>query len=173
MELQDIEHFIISNPAFNKSNRKRRTWQDGLSVRNRYTFNARVFSRKGSGKQDAPYPVHEWISKALAERGNSGYVPNPDRPKMYDLVDGLLSRIDHLGGTFDRNDIVWVSFKISYVIGSRDWYPEIVPVHFVRVSHVDQNASSADVAQEDEDDDCELATGQVTLISGKFKMKKI
>jgi hypothetical protein len=79
------------------------------------------------------YTIHDWIADAL--RSNTMWMPNPDRPHLmlYDgnvLGDALKDNPDF---QFERGDIVWVSFTVSFTCNASSWGPDIRPIELVRV----------------------------------------
>jgi len=43
---------------------------------------------------------------------------------------------------FEKNDVVRVLFKMSFVVGGEAWFPEIVPVEFVRVAKLENQPAA-------------------------------
>lgn len=68
---------------------------------------------------------------------NPNFIPNPDRPRYYDLSNGILKNLDDTNVPyFERNDLVWMAFKLGFVVTGDQWWPEIIPIELVRVGKV-------------------------------------
>lgn len=39
-----------------------------------------------------------------------------------------------------RGDVVWISFLLAYIVGGVEWYPDMRPIDYVKVGHVEKNA---------------------------------
>lgn len=141
--LQMFEEHISSNKDFNHGKRPRRLWQDGINgPTDKYIVNAKVFLQCGkeeSRSHKIPYDVHPWLSPFMFQDSspNPAYIPNPDRPKFYDCSNGVLRRLEDTNEpNLDRNDLVWMSFKLGFVVTGEHWWPEIIPIEFMRVGKV-------------------------------------
>lgn len=42
---------------------------------------------------------------------------------------------------FCRGDVVWMSFMLAYIIGGAEWYPDMRPIDYVKIGHLEKSAS--------------------------------
>jgi len=144
-----LENHAIGLPGFNKGNRTRRTWQDGKGIdkRQKFIFASSIFARrtpynsKEGESYKVSYDVHPWISSAVETDQN--YIPNPEKPRVLDYTDGVLSKIEFCNQPeLKKGDIVWISFKVAFGFTKAGWGPEFVPLEFVCVGRLPENISA-------------------------------
>ncbi|KAI0359339.1 hypothetical protein OH77DRAFT_1447400 [Trametes cingulata] len=130
-----MERYLRQVAGFNKANKPRREWQDGVHGTKDYfvlssqIFVKRSFARK-RGQTDVPYTPHKWITKATPPE--SDYMPNPNRPRFFELRDGALHRIDNIA----RGDLVWISFTAEFILRTSTWSTTFTPYEIVRVGRL-------------------------------------
>ncbi|PPR00578.1 hypothetical protein CVT26_009853 [Gymnopilus dilepis] len=118
---------------FNVTKRDRSNYQDG-SRREMYIMAYKLFTRTFINPPEPEFAPHEWLSKAVAAQKWQEWAINPDKPKFYDLVNGVLVDLGKSNPPeYKKGDIVWFAFKVTFYIGKESWSPEIVPIEFVRV----------------------------------------
>lgn len=82
-----------------------------------------------------PYDIHPWIKAATKD--NPNYVANPNRPRMFELVQGTLRDIKDCDPPhLSKGDLVWVSFSVEFLIGGQAWSTNFIPYEIVRVGTV-------------------------------------
>ncbi|PPQ96724.1 hypothetical protein CVT26_010277 [Gymnopilus dilepis] len=131
--LKTFECHAESLENFNVTKRDRSNYQDG-SRREMYIMAYKLFTRTFNSPREPEFEPHEWLSKAVAAQKWQEWAVNPDKPKFYDLVDGVLVDLSKSSPPeYKKGDIVWFAFKVTFYIGKESWSPEIVPMEFVRV----------------------------------------
>ncbi|KAI0352255.1 hypothetical protein OH77DRAFT_811174 [Trametes cingulata] len=133
---KSFEAHIASTKGFNRTGKKRRTWQDGTSYSSSYIMSSAIFVRRSNAKsQDIakfPYELHPSIKKALD--ANPAYIANPNRPRMFELHAGQLRDIKESHPPYiAKGDLVWISFAVEFVIGGAAWNTTFIPYEIVRV----------------------------------------
>ncbi|KAI0716618.1 hypothetical protein C8Q76DRAFT_616577, partial [Earliella scabrosa] len=134
-----LEGLVSSRPGFNKGNKPRREWQQGgEGYGQSFVFSSQLFvkswkrTRNGSG--ELPYDLHPWIAEAIAD---TDWRPNPDRPSIFDCVDGRLVSINEAQPPYlKRYDLVWISFFVQFIVGQNAWSPTFTPLEIIRVGTV-------------------------------------
>ncbi|KDR81283.1 hypothetical protein GALMADRAFT_60982 [Galerina marginata CBS 339.88] len=151
--VKTLEAHVVSQNGFNKGNKSRRNWQNSniIGSRQRYIVAAKVFTRrtphntKDCGKFTVPYKIHPWLSEAMENYPDTFQIPNPDRPRYYDYSgsDSILRNLQDTNiPKFNCNDIVLMTFKMGFVIGNDNWYPEVVPIEFIQVGKLPEHVVS-------------------------------
>lgn len=117
----------------------RRPWQNGHdnTGRGRFIMSAPMFIRRIGGRTaTVRYPLHAWVEEAT--RGNrTSWSPSPERPQIFDCVNGKLRPMwKGDGPRLLRGNIVWMTFRIFFVLGSQNWWPDFVPIDIVRVGNM-------------------------------------
>ncbi|KAI9061808.1 hypothetical protein FKP32DRAFT_1575055, partial [Trametes sanguinea] len=139
-----LEDNVQSKPTFNLSKKDRRAWQNGSEeYTSTYIFSSQVFIRRNRMNAhraaEVDYPLHPWITEVT--KGKSGYFPNPDKPKIFELCNDELRAISECDPPYLRKgDLVWMSFSAIFTIGTETWSTTFVPYEIVRVG-----AMSADL----------------------------
>jgi hypothetical protein len=156
--MQGLEEHLVENRTFNRGNRPRRVWQNGLDPEysRRYILSSPLFLLRSASNQQVSltYEPHPWLISAVQQHNK--YIINPNRPTTLVLADNeLLDLEDGNPPEFQRNDIVWISFTISFIVGREYWQPEYRPIDIVRVgrlpvSEID-NSGGTTVASADTD----------------------
>ncbi|KAI9065672.1 hypothetical protein FKP32DRAFT_1565896, partial [Trametes sanguinea] len=137
---KEFENHVLGQNGFNRGRKPRRKWQEGEgSYDSTYIFAAQVFLRRGpySWKKERtiPYELHPWIRAATGPQ--SQYFANPDRPSLFEAVNGALQNIaDCSPPHLQYGDLVWISFFVEFIVGGTSWNPTFVPVEIVRVGRV-------------------------------------
>ncbi|OJT14310.1 hypothetical protein TRAPUB_9171 [Trametes pubescens] len=136
-----FENHVKSQPGFNRLNKPRRKWQEGEgSFDSSYIFVAPMFLRRGlpstaHKEQAIGYPLHPWIAAATAP--GKPFFANPDRPVVFEVVDGTLKDINECTPpALQYGDLVWISFVVEFIVGGAAWNPNFIPVEIVRVGSV-------------------------------------
>uniref|UniRef100_A0A8H8CFA2 Uncharacterized protein n=1 Tax=Psilocybe cubensis TaxID=181762 RepID=A0A8H8CFA2_PSICU len=146
-----FEDHVCRQPGFNKGNRPRRPWQNGRSSTNRdkYIINTRVFANRSAfntkegGEYKVPYEVHPWLKEGITRFPEAHQIPNPDRPKYFEFTENRISSLaDSNEPTFKQGDIIWMTFKLGFVVTGGYWWPEIIPIEFVRVGKLPEQIHS-------------------------------
>ncbi|KAI0715442.1 hypothetical protein C8Q76DRAFT_597221, partial [Earliella scabrosa] len=131
-----MDEFMAEVPGFNVNGLPRREWQSGAGVGStfRYWMKVPMFVRLKSGepKPSPPSHLHRWVINA--DKRSRAYRANAARPEVYGLqglhpIDIRKCDVPFL----ERGDAVAFSFTVAYVVGSKDWYPQLLPVDIVRV----------------------------------------
>lgn len=128
-----------------------------------------MFVRLRIGEQKGPPPefLHKWVKEA--DRMSRMYRANPARPQVMSLDGQLLRRIEECDpGSLVRGDAVAITFSVSYIEGTKDWYPTFTLIDIVRVAsdHPTWRASKLDNMVVLNDVRPPLAEGQQVI--GKF-----
>ncbi|KAI9057439.1 hypothetical protein FKP32DRAFT_1541826, partial [Trametes sanguinea] len=135
-----FEDHILSQPEFNKGRKPRRRWQEGGgSFDATYIFTAPVFARRAPQrrverriKYEIPSPI-----RLATENPKVPYCANPDRPQIFEAVDGSLRDIASCDpAELQYGDMVWISFFVEFIVGTNAWNTNFVPVEIVRVATV-------------------------------------
>jgi len=144
---QKLETDIMKNPTFKKWARTRRPWQNGdPGERSRYTIASKIFTFKPNDNNQSiedliPDDTHAWIESACIE--SAMYIPNPERPSLYELQGTSLVDLYKSGRPkFDAGDIIWMSFNVAFNIFKGSWASEIIPMELVRVGHLSDELKS-------------------------------
>lgn len=167
--LQALEDFANHDPNFNQFGRARVRWQTRLEDVATYVLTAPLFAKKTPHNSTDPgYPVHPWIEDAL--RQDHSLVPNPERPTILDFDGEELKSIDDsLRGELQRGDVLWCSFTVSYVIGRKDWRPEIRPYEMIRVGRcANPGPSNSDASTFPPIQRRTLAVGKITSFAREY-----
>lgn len=143
-----MDDYISSRTGFNRTNRIRRAWQRGGDNRGSFSFRSRLFVANTPFRaRAAKVPLeslHHWISDALKGQTQQEFLANPDRPKFYNCVDGKPLRLEeNNAGIYEPGDIVWMTFKMMYNIGTTYWSPELEPLEFMRVGRLQDSLPTA------------------------------
>lgn len=151
---QAIEGLFADKYKFNQNGKSRREWQQSLALSNgRFSMATKVFTlKKGTKPTPTSSSVHPWLLDAV--RQNTRWVPNEQRPIFLEKIDNKRVRVDTEGGSiFERDDIIWVSFRLAFTITNRSWGPEITPLAFVKTGHISTSdvLSTPNVDDSDED----------------------
>ena len=127
---------------FNQVRKPRRPWQNGQdnTGRNRFILTAPMFVRRTQKATQAvtslPYKLHPWIESATRDE-RSAWVSTAERPQIFDFVKGQLRPIAKAEPSrLVRADVVWLTFRVFFVLGSRNWWTEFLPVDLVRVGSI-------------------------------------
>ncbi|KAI0713868.1 hypothetical protein C8Q76DRAFT_619845, partial [Earliella scabrosa] len=133
-----FETVFVGATGFNKANKPRRNWQLGREPYTRsFTFTSQIFqkvNKNTGGNLSEPYRLHPWVANIAK---SSDWMPNPERPGVYDLTNSkLLDILDANPPYIRRDDLVWMSFRIRVIFGSDSWFPAFIPVDVVRVDVV-------------------------------------
>lgn len=136
----------MAQKNFNRTCKKRRPWQDGTGNLGTYVFSSNLVVRRAGVDAEKlanfPYEVHPWIQQATKE--NPGYVANPHRPRIFDLVNGELRDIKDCSPPYlAKGDIVWISFAVELLIGA-SWASTFIPYEIVRVGKVSSELIGAE-----------------------------
>ena len=136
MSFQSIEEYMGRLPGFNVKEKPRRTWQSGNMEYSNSVFwmNVPMFIRRKEGerKPKAPDYLHPWV--IMAEKKSRRYKANPARPAVRAIENGRLCDISQARPSVLREgDAVAVRFKLVFVEGDRDWYPQYHVSDIVRV----------------------------------------
>ncbi|KAI9065720.1 hypothetical protein FKP32DRAFT_1567363 [Trametes sanguinea] len=137
-----FEEHVQSRNGFNRGQKSRRAWQDGSTADNAnsgYMFTSQIFVRRNDSSRAhemrTPYKLHDWI-KAVTGPG-SQYIPNPDRPSLFELCDGELRDIKACNPPYLKSgDLVWISFGVEFIIGADLWSTTFTPFEIIRVATV-------------------------------------
>ncbi|PPQ81475.1 hypothetical protein CVT26_011535 [Gymnopilus dilepis] len=149
--LEVFEKYMLSLEDFNKSHRERSRWQDG-SRRGTYILSSKLFVRKSMRPREPGFEAHEWLKRGLAAQKREDYALNPDRPSYFDLVNGAPVKLDKADPPrFQKGDLVWFAFKLSFFVSKESWSPDIMPIEFMRVVPV-KEISYDGVSDRDGDD---------------------
>lgn len=103
-------------------------------------MSAQIFSKRSrfTTKREAAvaYPLHPWIAEATKKP--STYYANPDKPKIFRVVNGSLLDITDAGSPpyLKTGDFVWLSFSFECIIGTSSWATSITPCEIVHVGTV-------------------------------------
>ncbi|KAH9854422.1 hypothetical protein C2E23DRAFT_713065, partial [Lenzites betulinus] len=131
-----FEQFVAKADGFNRTGKKRRPWQDSATPTSSFVMSSQIFTRRpgGSARKDVqvPYTVHPWIQEAVKKDPN--YMPNPARPKMFELSEGALVAIKDCDPPYiAKGDVVWISFAVEFIVGASSWSTTFIPYEIVRV----------------------------------------
>ncbi|KAH9846251.1 hypothetical protein C2E23DRAFT_702152, partial [Lenzites betulinus] len=135
-----FEQQICKLADFNRTQKPRRKWQEGEGAYDAtYIFVAQVFVRRGyyTWKKELmlSYELHPWIQDATAS--GKQYFANPNRPEVFEVVDGQLRSISECAPPgLMYGDMIWISFIVEFIVSSNAWHPNFVPVEIVRVGRV-------------------------------------
>jgi hypothetical protein len=138
--IQKIEAKLSAEETFNPDGRIRRDYQIPSDKTNgRFVMSSPIFVRKNAfnqSKRASPqHKMHRWITDAL-ER-NTRWISNPQLPRLLAWNnDSLINLRDDSEPTFQAGDVVWMSFTLTFSIGSVYWAPEYRPVELVRVGRL-------------------------------------
>ncbi|KAH6893770.1 hypothetical protein BKA70DRAFT_1044550, partial [Coprinopsis sp. MPI-PUGE-AT-0042] len=139
-----IESLAENNPTFNRYKKPKYMWQKptDTNTNGRYIFSARVFSKRTSrncsddGRYHVHYRVPQWVANASAPHNNS-WIPNEDRPRYLDCTGDKFKQILQCDPpSFEKGDIVWVSFIVNFTMEIKSWRASVVPLEFVRVGRI-------------------------------------
>jgi len=178
IRIQKIESHALACQGFNRGNRKRRSWQDGITEagRQRLVMITKLFKKTTpfnvkEGEQWSPTPsTHPWITAAMQDQQTPVLIPSMDKPGMFELSNRDLVSLDTSNNpSFNRGDVVWTAFKIGFAFLKNDWFPELLPVHFVRVAEsLGGPGSATDETGWEERDDEEVLEpcANVSIIEG-------
>ncbi|KAG2004984.1 hypothetical protein CC2G_003486 [Coprinopsis cinerea AmutBmut pab1-1] len=142
--LAALEKYIITVPDFNPNGKAKSTWQslENNDTNHRYIASAKLFVKRTkdnapqNGKYKVPYTVHPWIEQSM-DPATTRLVPNKDRPRYFCLVDERLKKLEDVEPRqFQKDDVIWMSFYVSFNIRSSSWSVEITPLELVRVGHL-------------------------------------
>ena len=98
---------------------------------------SKVFARKPTYEVKIPYDVHDWIANAIADQTEQRYIPNPDKPKLLEYHNNSFRVLqDTANPAFRKGDIIWMSFKVVFTVGTDSWTLEMVLVEYVRVGRL-------------------------------------
>ncbi|KAH9885290.1 hypothetical protein C8Q73DRAFT_620348, partial [Cubamyces lactineus] len=133
-----LEDYMCTVKDFNPTNLKRRDYQSGQdpNFTKRYWMRTPMFIRmnKGEPKPRTPSYIHEWVVEA--ERRATVYHANPARPAVLALEDGVVRDIRKCEpDSLTRGDVVVVTFTVSFVVAAASWFPQLLPIEFVRVGN--------------------------------------
>ncbi|KAI0711640.1 hypothetical protein C8Q76DRAFT_694507 [Earliella scabrosa] len=122
-----VEEYMGRLPGFNVKEKPRRAWQSGNMEYSNSVFwmNVPMFIRRKEGerKPKAPDYLHPWV--IMAEKKSRRYKANPARPAVRAIENGRLCDISQARPSVLREgDAVAVRFKLVFVEGDRDWYPQ-------------------------------------------------
>ncbi|KAI9069789.1 hypothetical protein FKP32DRAFT_1559045 [Trametes sanguinea] len=135
-----LEEYVTAQPNFNRMKKPRRKWQEGEgSYDSTYIFVSPVFIRRGvyTWKRERliSYALHPWIQDATGP--GSQFFANPDRPRVFEAVGGVLHDIAGcVPSSLQFGDLVWISFTVDFAVGGAAWNPNFKPVEIVRVGSV-------------------------------------
>jgi len=121
------------------------------------------------GEEWAPNSsTHPWITEVMEDQ--KAIIPSTERPGMFQMANRDLVALDTSNSpSFKRGDVVWTAFKIGFAFLKNDWFPELLPVHFVRVAEsLDEPHSSTDeTGWEEKDDEDELEPcANISILEG-------
>ncbi len=103
-------------------------------------MSAQIFSRRSrfTTKREASiaYPLHPWIAEATKKP--SAYYANPDKPKIFRVVNDSLLNISDAGTPpyLKTGDLVWLSFTDEFINGAISWATTMTPCEIVHVGTV-------------------------------------
>lgn len=143
-----METQVAKVEGFNPTAKPRRNWQNGVGNISRYTMNSDMFKPKQSWNTsiDTKYTVHNKIRDACEA---VQLIPNPYRPKLYELVSETPVKLRDLrkSGTqpyFEKFDIVWFTFSVTFVVQANDWATELSPIECIKVGSVPLDSTRVD-----------------------------
>ena len=135
-----FENEVVKNTRFNKARHPRCTWQNGDQENmRRYVMTSRVFIPHKGPQSSARPSDHPWLQRAVQNSGGQ-YVVNPRKPAVYEWVDNsLLDLAESDRPQFDPGDIIWMSFTVGFNIGNEEWWPDVIPIEFIRVGRLPEH----------------------------------
>ncbi|KAI0710049.1 hypothetical protein C8Q76DRAFT_695180 [Earliella scabrosa] len=142
----ELDNFVAEVPGFNPTGTMRREWQSGagFGTTSRFWMKVPMFVRNKDGERKPPAArhLHPWVVNA--DRKSRAYRANVARPEVYGLTNqGYPVDIRKCENTrLEKGDAVAFSFTVVYVVGGKDWYPQLLPVDLVRVQEHEPSAMS-------------------------------
>lgn len=89
------------------------------------------------------YQPHPWVSDAVKDQKDKGFILNPERPSLYELDGSILTDLQKCRpNLYTRGDIIWVCFTISFSFFSGSWGPDFIPIELVRVGKLPEHLVS-------------------------------
>lgn len=123
-----------------------------------------MFARKTSDARmhtSVNYDVHPWVADALLR--SDSFVANPGRPICMSFDSGTLVTVPASKG-YRRNDVLWVSFTLTFVVGPDNWGPEHRPIDVIRVGQLSGIVGTrVDISAIPEVDRKALVPGKISL----------
>ncbi|KAJ7665239.1 hypothetical protein DFH06DRAFT_1127576 [Mycena polygramma] len=148
---QILEEHAKGLKGFNKYNKTRRSWQEGITdySRRRFIFSSRLVIRrtphnsKAGSEASLPPDLHPWLQDALRAQRYQIWIPNPEMPAILNFDDGKLEALKPTDSRyFENGDLVWFSFALSFDVNSNNWMPEYKPLDFIRVGNLPISSES-------------------------------
>ncbi|KAI0684414.1 hypothetical protein C8Q76DRAFT_636623, partial [Earliella scabrosa] len=143
----EMDNFVGEVPGFNPTGIMRREWQSGagFGTTSRFWMKVPMFvrNREGERKLPAARHLHPWVVNA--DRKSRAYRANIARPEIY----GVTTQGNPIdirkceNSRLEKGDVVAFSFTVVYVVGGKDWYPQLLPVDLVRVKERTPSAGGA------------------------------
>lgn len=168
--VQELEEYATHDSKFNRYGRPRIRWQSDLEDTATYILASPLFARNttDNARKEITYTIHPWIAEAVQR--NQKLLPNSERPTILDFDDDELRTVDEsTRGELQHGDIMWCSFTVSYVVGRKDWRPEIRLFELIRVGRwADPVSSNAESSNFPAVQRRSLAVGKITASAREF-----
>jgi hypothetical protein len=138
---------LCANKDFNVDGRNRRSYQlpTDKDENGRFVLATPLFVRRNAFNRSKPtalrYTPHNWVADAVKD--NRRWMPNPERARLLVFKDESLGNLtDDSEPTLTAGDVIWMSFTLTFSIGSMYWAPEYRPIELIRVGRLSRPEGS-------------------------------
>ena len=138
---------LRANKDFNPDGRNRRSYQlpTDKDENGQFVLATLLFVRRNAFNQSKPmtlgYTPHKWVTDAVKD--NRRWIPNPERARLLVFKNDTLANLtDDSEPTLAAGDVIWMSFTLTFSIGSTYWGPDYCPIELVHISRLSRPEGS-------------------------------